>query len=523
MALKTYTDVYNVDNYQTRVSDIAQGINELKNGKFYSEAANQINRQIDILRTKEKRIFETLHVADINELNNRLEKYKRAVINLSGPGLYQSFVGILKEKNTAEFNAFNDAVSAIITENILNNEAIIDIGVKNASDKVLEILNKGAGKNVHFHSRRGMTSTTFYPSSFTTEQKNEWKARMSKNPPEPPFDHPLARKWAEISDIKTNKNSINYEFTWFDATEQLTQTEAQSLDRNEVGEINKKIKDLIISKVDSEDVQLITEIIEHVLDKNYYAFFVGRNEKDITGLLGEIQGIYYFSKFFDNFDKGLIQWNGGTYTGDKNTKPHRDILLNGLGIQVKNTTREIFDSFGEVSFTEASIPTILKRINISPYAKDVFENFYGTVNFNIEYHYDGRRKEGTRYLPGLRKSDKNAKRFKDERQNLLKYQQDIDNLLSLFGATLMYLDVYEDSQKLDANVLFLLGGVAFQTASQILSELLEDIKREEKRFRITASYKQDKNIITALNSRTRGPDYSKEVLKDIKLTSAYLF
>ena len=49
------------------------------------------------------------------------------------------------------------------------------------------------------------------------------------------------------------------------------------------------------------------------------------------------------------------------------------------------------------------------------------------------------------------------------------------------------------------------------------------MKREEKRFRITASYKQDKNIITALNSSTRDPDYSTEVLKDIKLTSAYLF
>ena len=269
---------------------------------------------------------------------------------------------------------------------------------------------------------------------------------------------------------------------------------------------------------------MINKIIDYILEeKNYYAFFVGRNENDITGLLGEIQGIYYLSKFLGGFNEGLIQWRGGTYTGDKSTKPHQDILLNGLGIQVKNTTREIFDSFGEVGFTEASIPTILERINISSYAKDVFENFYGTVNFNIEYHYDGRRKEGTRYLPGLRMSDKNAKRFKNERQNLLKYQQDIDNLLSLFGATLMYLDVYEDSQKLDANVLFLLGGVAFQTASQILSELLEDIKREEKKFRITASYKQDKNIITALNSNTRDPNYSQEVLKNIKLTSAYLF
>lgn len=521
MALKTYTDVYNVDNYQTRVSDIAQGISELKSGNFYSEAAHQIKRQIEILKTKEKRIFKTLHVADINELNDRLEKYKRAVINLSGPGLYQSFVGVLKEKNAAEFEAFNNAVDAIITENILNNEPIIDIGVENAANKVLEVLNKGVGKKVHFHSHRGMTSKTFFPSSFTAEQKKEWKTKIKKK--EPPFNHPLAEKWIEISNIETNKNSINYEFTWFDATEQLTQSEAKSLDENEVKEINKKIKDLIILKVDSEDTKLISEIIDHILHKNYYAFFVGRNENDITGLLGEIQGIYYLSKFLGGFNEGLIQWRGGTYTGDKSAKPHQDILLNELGIQVKNTTREIFDSFGEISFTEASIPTILERINISPHAKDVFENFYGTVNFNIEYHYDGRRKEGTRYLPGLRMSDKNAKRFKNERQNLLKYQQDIDNLLSLFGATLMYLDVYEDSQKLDANVLFLLGGVAFQTASQILSELLEDIKREEKKFHITASYKQDKNIITALNSNARDPNYSQVVLKDIKLTSAYLF
>jgi hypothetical protein len=34
-------------------------------------------------------------------------------------------------------------------------------------------------------------------------------------------------------------------------------------------------------------------VVNYILDKNPLAFYVGANEKDITGLLGEINGMFF--------------------------------------------------------------------------------------------------------------------------------------------------------------------------------------------------------------------------------------
>ena len=87
----------------------------------------------------------------------------------------------------------------------------------------------------------------------------------------------------------------------------------------------------------------------------------------------------------------------------------------------------------------------------------------------------------------------------------------------------MYLEVAKKGKKLDANTLFLLGGVAFQTASQILSDILEDLKNEQARFKVQINTKQNRNIIDALNYKATDDDYSQMLVQDIKLTSSYLF
>ena len=89
-------------------------------------------------------------------------------------------------------------------------------------------------------------------------------------------------------------------FTWSTITEDLTPTEAKErLTENEINEINLKIKTLILSKINN-DVELISKIIDYILSKDKTAFFVGKNINDITGILGEIQGLYYLSKFLAN-------------------------------------------------------------------------------------------------------------------------------------------------------------------------------------------------------------------------------
>ena len=273
-----------------------------------------------------------------------------------------------------------------------------------------------------------------------------------------------------------------------------------------------------MSKI-NDDKELVGKIIDHVISKNDTVFFVGKNTNDIIGILGEIQGLYYLSKFLGGNLTKALSWRGGTFEGEKGKKPHQDILLNGLGIQVKNT---INDTLGRVDFTENNIDTFLDKINLSADAKNVFINFYGTEAFNVEYHVE-RTRRGRKYVSGLNLNAKNAKRFRDLRQKLLTFESDIDKLLSLFGATYMYLDVAKKGKKLDANILFLLGGVAFQTASQILSDILEDLKNEQARFKVQINTKQNRNIIDALNYKATDDDYSQMLVQDIKLTSSYLF
>jgi hypothetical protein len=89
----------------------------------------------------------------------------------------------------------------------------------------------------------------------------------------------------------------------------------------------------------------------------------------------------------------------------------------------------------------------------------------------------------------------------------------------------MYMDIYEGANGMDANSLYLLGGTMFQTASNILSNILKKLEMSERTgFNIRASYKQDgRNIISALNSDTRDKNYSKVVISNIELKSSYDF
>lgn len=519
MAIGSYYDVYNVEEYKKRVSDIANGISELKTGSFYFEAKNQVKQQIENLKSKEEKIFSILKVKNIEELNSRLEEYKKAVLNLSGPALNQAFIGIIRRKNESEFEAFREAVLSVIQEDLLKNKSIEEIGIEEAQRRVLDFLNRGLSRsgNIKYRSTSGMTKEGFFPASFTSAQQKRWESLLL----EKYSDRPKIKKYIDVK-VTSDRNSMRAEFSWDEITEQLTQEEARDrLYSDEINEINRKIKDLILSKV-GEDKFLVSQIIDYVLSENRLVFFVGENYNDIIGLLGEIQGLYYISKFLGDDFATALSWRGGVIGAD-GRKPHQDILLEKFGIQVKNTTRDALIGMGDIGFSSANIKVILNRIGISQEATNVFLNYYGTLGFNVEYHRDRRRRKGTQYLPGLRRTDKNASTFANERKRLLSFQKDIDTLLSLFSSSLMYLDVAEEGEKMDANSLFLLGGIAFQTASQILSEVLEDLEKDEKRFKMNATFKSDRNIIDALNSGSRDNNYSNMVIDNIKLTSSFRF
>lgn len=521
MAVGSYYDVYSVSQYERRVSDIKTSVANLKNGEFFIQAKNKVSDQIKNLKTKETQFLNRINIPEVKtleDLNQHLNNYKNVTLNLSGPALMQTFIGVLEEKNTKEFEFFNKEVTSIISNEILGGQDIKDRSIQWAHEQVMAFLNQGLasskGIDTSFHSRKGFTDKGIYPASFTKEQKNKWKKIIAERMKAKNIGN---GQW-DMELFSSSDTSMTAVFNWFDVTKQLTQTQAKKLTSEEINHINSRIKEAIISQTD--DRVLISNIIDHILGQNNFAFFVGKNTKDITGILGEIQGLYYLSKLFGGAEATTIppnlNWRGGTYSGENATKPHQDILFETFGIQIKNSTKELVDS---ISFANASIETMLAKTGMSEEAKNVFYNFYGTKEFNVPYH-----REGDKYLPDLRMTDNGAQEYSNARNSLLNCENDIEALLNLFAASFMYMDVAENFSLQDANILYLIGGTAFYSAAGILEQMLKKIEQEVNSLHVTSSITLGKNIIDALNSGLgKTGQYSSDAIKNIKLTSSYQF
>lgn len=519
MAISSYYDVYTVPEYQVRVSDIQSSIANLKGGSFFTEAKQKVLEQIKALQVKEAQFLSKINIPGVKtlaDLNQHLAEYKKVVLNLSGPALFQSFTGILEEKNAKEFEFFNNEVSSIIRNEILNNKEVEERSIQWAHAQVMQFLNQGLasskGINTSYHSTKGFTDQGIFPSGFTNAQKNRWKKIIAQRMKSKGIGN---GQW-DVDAFTNSATSMTVSFNWFETTKQLTQTEAKNLPQEEIDRINLRIKEAIISQ--TNDRGLISNIVDHVLGQNTYAFFVGKNTKDITGVLGEIQGLYYLSKLFGGANATTmppnISWRGGTYKGENSTKPHQDLLFENFGIQVKNSTKEMI---GSINFANASIETMIAKTGMSEEAGNVFYNFYGTKEFNVPYHREGNGE----YLPGLRMSDNGAAAFDVARQSLLQCEKDIEALLNLFAASFMYMDIAEDFSLQDANTLYLIGGTAFYSAASILAEMLTKLEAEVNSLHVTSSITLGRNIIDALNSGMNS--YSTTVIKNIKLTSSYQF
>ena len=516
MALGTYKDVYTVPEFTQRVNNIQTSIFGLKNGEFLTSAKSKVQDQIKILKDKERQLiskFQIDGVKTIEDLNRHLNEYRKVTLNLNGSALVQTFTGILEAENAREFDIFNQRVMQKINA-LLEDKPFEEKTMDWAYEKAMEYLNQNfasaKGIDTSYRSKKGYTKEGIYPANFTKEQKKRWKKLIAEETRPDGID---PSQWE--MELFSSTDELTMTFNWFSVTGKKTQLEAQKMSDEEIRIINDQIKQAIMMQ--TNDPSLIGDIIEHILAQNKFVFFVGKNVKDITGILGEIQGLYYLSKLFGgaNVTKipSNIQWRGGTFSGANTTKPHQDILFDTFGIQVKNSTKE---TIGSINFANASIETMLDKTDISEEAKNVFYNYYGTKEFNVPYH-----KEGKKYLSGLRETDNGAQEYKVSRSNLENCEKDIEELLSLFAASFMYMDIAENFSLNDANVLYLIGGTAFYAASQILQQILDELQREEKSFRITSSTTLGYDIIDALNSGKK--DYSSSMQANVRLTSSFKF
>lgn len=498
------------------ITDKFSSNNIVDTSRNLSEKAKQ-QILIDIKRAEaiETKLLKRLKVDSIAELNDRMKAYSEAVCPLSGSALQKAFIGYTTMRG---FDI--EALKQLFKEETLQKieeENIVDQGV--IINMLLNELHTG-NKKLSFSSNKIQTSTngkSFIKLSALSKVQREVlqgaiKKYNSKNKRGPK----LQPTSFELS-IKEQNKGAEAHFDWQSETGFLSPSEARQISLEELEKINQKVASEIISSCGNDPY--IKKIIYHILSVEPYAFFVGYNQKDITGLLGEIKAMYYLSKFLGIEEIGAsIRWYGGTHKGQSGQKPHRDILLNEFGIQVKNTTLDISNNFSSY-FANASMETILDSLP-DVEAKEIFKSFYGSLGFNIPYYITskGTAASGSRHNHSLQKAS-----FLQRRENMLNMIPQIEKAFGAFASSLMYLAVEDNSelQNIDRNSLFFVAGKTFILASQILEDIYYYIMANEPKH-ITIKYSTKDNIVNAYNNG----DYSKsinEVAESVTLTSSYNF
>jgi hypothetical protein len=98
----------------------------------------------------------------------------------------------------------------------------------------------------------------------------------------------------------------------------------------------------------------------------------------------------------------------------------------------------------------------------------------------------------------------------------------------------MYIDVNKNFNKgIDLNSLYILGASTVVVASEILSDILEQLEKGEKRFQVVGEPKQSRTIVDILNSspqdraailrKTEAKTISSAITANILLTSSFVF
>lgn len=286
-------------------------------------------------------------------------------------------------------------------------------------------------------------------------------------------------------DIPTDE-SFEY-IDWYGLTRRgLTQSQAK--ERVQKGRINinnlkKAFVDAIVNYICQEkslplDRSVIQTIVNYVATTDNYAFFVGENDKLITGLLGEIQALCYLACLnggtFDPKSK-QIQWAATQKLAGQ--EYHADIILNqAYGIQVKNTTKDIVD---KIDFLKNKhLKTILDELvamgRLEKTEANTIIDIFATRYFNIPYLHSS-----TNYsqLESVVDSPSKNSEYVGVWNKLTKYIQIAEKIFKFLFDYFMYIGVGNASKNERGNVLFFLGGNVVLLASEICLSLINEINR----------------------------------------------
>lgn len=572
MAVEDLGVAYNIRQFTKNLERVEHGLSFIDKNLIVYTHLQQLKQQLDLLKNKEQAIFQKFEgVKNIDDLNMRLREYKNYTLKLSGPELYRTFIYQLEENNRVNIdilnNAAREAVQAILLEP--NNQMQLEIskgvgkGIASLMTQVLNDFNKEQNSRGRYRSERGWSNITdvkkiqeqFDALLITKTQREAIIAYMKKK-----LSHlPAVQKYIEEEQaIKQKTNSIT--FNWYDAISiddsgPLTQKKYEELkaqidaDSSRRAQIQTTLMNKIVEQTDDQYKPIMQDVIKHILTIEPNFFFTGKSVNDITGNLGEIQALFYLCLLTGkSAPDASLYWKGGKIING--AKPHQDIVLDKMGIQVKNTTTDILKNrVLQVGFWDKRMDTFLADLQLSPEVQSVFKQYYTLYVFNTRYvdtakdnlniKQNGKSIENNsdRYI---RAESSRSETFEDARARLESLQPQIDALMSLFAVSIMYMDISDNINPADANSLYILGGVAAVTASSIIEKILDEFGflKENQEIQPLSSF-TDKNIqlntqvyfkdgnrkdiVYALNNKQRGKDFTQEVLESVFLRSSYMF
>ena len=169
-----------------------------------------------------------------------------------------------------------------------------------------------------------------------------------------------------------------------------------------------------------------------------------------------------------------LTWLADTY-GKTSKKLSIDILLDAVGIQVKNTTRDIEDDFYyNVDFTKSklTLKTLMNEMGVTDEKLvELVSSLFQTHLFNVEYQYE----EGG-YVQAENLD------FRDSREKMEELISLTESMLALWMETAMHIGVNKSARTAIAdnvNAIYFVNGVFFG-ASEILSRLFKAVEDNTK-------------------------------------------
>lgn len=290
-----------------------------------------------------------------------------------------------------------------------------------------------------------------------------------------------------------------------------------------------KVKDFLYKKITDSYKGKYEDIFKGCVEEVIYSanqqdLFAGKNAPNkMTGLLGEIQGLYFVRVIIRNRKEegASVKWvatqtfNGGQL--------HNDLIFQFLersyGIQIKNTTapeakKEVnFQSFSRGLIQEKmgseALNFIIDKKDVEYFTKNLHEDsilydavvtFIGMKNFNVPYKYaDGKYQTANLQETG--------EIYPDLRNKVLEYSKLAEKCALLFAASMMFMQMSTEIKDAGANTLYIVAGsIAISTAT-ILSQMIENIEKEVQKFSLNFDLrnkdneKSENTIIEFFNSK----------------------